>query len=65
MLVHPSGADASSSVLRFLAALTPTLAEAVRAASTKADVILDGTLPPVDRIAADRPFHSGNTGSTA
>ena len=26
---------------------------------TKAVVILDGTLLPIDRIAADRPFHSG------
>jgi hypothetical protein len=42
-----------------LAALTPTLTEAVRAASTKAYVILDGTLLPIDRIAADRPFYSG------
>ncbi|GAA2461915.1 hypothetical protein GCM10010421_64250 [Streptomyces glaucus] len=42
-----------------IAALAPTLAEAVRAASTKAYVILDGTLPPIDRIAADRPFCSG------
>jgi hypothetical protein len=28
-------------------------------ASTKAYVILDGTLLPIDRIAADRPFCSG------
>ncbi|MFF1738161.1 IS5 family transposase [Streptomyces sp. NPDC058247] len=42
-----------------LAALAPTLAEAVKAASTKAFVILDGTLLPIDRIAADRPFYSG------
>ena len=42
-----------------LAALAPTLAEAVRTASTKAFVILDGTLLPIDRIAADRPFYSG------
>jgi hypothetical protein len=41
------------------AALAPTLAEAVRAASTKAYVLLDGTLLPIDRIAADRPFVSG------
>ncbi|MEW1773465.1 transposase family protein [Streptomyces sp. NPDC086777] len=41
------------------AALAPTLAEAVRAASTKAYVLLDGTLLPIDRIAADRPFFSG------
>lgn len=42
-----------------LAALTPTLAEAVKTAATKAFVMLDGTLLPIDRIAADRPFYSG------
>lgn len=42
-----------------LAALAPTLAEEVRAASMKAFVLLDGTLLPIDRIAADRPFYSG------
>jgi hypothetical protein len=31
----------------------------VRTASVKAYVILDGTLLPIDRIAADRPYHSG------
>lgn len=36
-----------------------TLADAVRTASTKPFVILDGTLLPIDRIAADRPFYSG------
>lgn len=45
--------------VNLLAALAPTLTEAVRAASTKAYVILDGTLLPIDRIAADRPFYSG------
>jgi len=45
--------------VNLLAALAPTLAEAVRTASTKAYVILDGTLLPIDRIAADRPFYSG------
>ncbi|MEU8957985.1 IS5 family transposase [Streptomyces sp. NPDC048518] len=45
--------------VNLLAALAPTLTEAVRAASTKAYVILDGTLLPIDRIAADRPLHSG------
>ncbi|MEV5099704.1 IS5 family transposase [Streptomyces rochei] len=42
-----------------LAALAPTLADAVRTASTKAFVLLDGTLLPIDRIAVDRPFYSG------
>jgi hypothetical protein len=45
--------------VNLLAALAPTLTEAVRAASTKAYVILDGTLLPIDRIAVDRPFYSG------
>ncbi|MEH0542407.1 IS5 family transposase [Streptomyces sp. NBC_00704] len=45
--------------VNLLAALAPTLTEAVQAASTKAYVILDGTLLPIDRIAADRPFYSG------
>ena len=39
-----------------LAALAPTLADAVRTASL---ALLDGTLLPIDRIAADRPFCSG------
>ncbi|CAM5259398.1 hypothetical protein SALBM135S_02534 [Streptomyces alboniger] len=42
-----------------LAAVAPTLEQAVTAASTRAFVILDGTLLPIDRIAADRPFYSG------
>ncbi|SEP02221.1 IS5/IS1182 family transposase [Actinacidiphila rubida] len=42
-----------------LAGLAPTLAEAMRTASSKAFVLLDGTLLPIDRIAADRPFYSG------
>ncbi|MFE2537074.1 IS5 family transposase [Streptomyces sp. NPDC059371] len=45
--------------VNLLAALAPTFTEVVRAASTKAYVILDGTLLPIDRIAADRPFYSG------
>ncbi|MCL7493176.1 transposase family protein [Streptomyces sp. MCA2] len=42
-----------------LAAVAPTLEQAVTAASAKAFVILDGTLLPIDRIAVDRPFYSG------
>ncbi|GAA3475581.1 hypothetical protein GCM10018966_001070 [Streptomyces yanii] len=42
-----------------LADIAPTLAEAVPMTSTKAFALLDGTLLPIDRIAADRPFHSG------
>ncbi|MFC1402430.1 MULTISPECIES: IS5/IS1182 family transposase [Streptacidiphilus] len=42
-----------------LSALAPSLEQAVRTAAAKAFVILDGTLLPIDRIAADRPFYSG------
>ncbi|MFE9377607.1 transposase family protein [Streptomyces sp. NPDC006855] len=42
-----------------LSALAPTLAEAMDIARTKAFVILDGTLLPIDRIAADVPYYSG------
>ncbi|MFF5040127.1 transposase family protein [Streptomyces nigra] len=49
----------ATEAVELLAALAPTLAEAIRVASTKAFVILDGTLLPIDRIAADRPFYSG------
>lgn len=45
--------------VQVLAALAPTLTEAVRHASRKAFVMLDGTLLPIDRIAADRPYYSG------
>ncbi|GAA3503461.1 transposase family protein [Streptomyces prasinosporus] len=45
--------------VELLAPLAPTLAEAARTASTKAFVLLDGTLLSIDRIAADRPFSSG------
>ncbi|MFI2188617.1 transposase family protein [Streptomyces sioyaensis] len=42
-----------------LAALAPTLTEAMETIRTKAFVILDGTLLPIDRIAADTPYYSG------
>lgn len=42
-----------------LAALAPSLAEAMRTIRAKAFVILDGTLVPIDRIAADTPYYSG------
>ena len=48
-----------SEAVDLLAALAPTLDKAVQAASTKAYVLLDGTLLPIDRIAADRPYYSG------
>ncbi len=42
-----------------LAALAPSLAEAMNTIRAKAFVILDGTLLPIDRIAADTPYYSG------
>jgi DDE superfamily endonuclease/Helix-turn-helix of DDE superfamily endonuclease len=44
-----------------LAARAPKLRTAVRDAKKKghAYVVLDGTLIPIDRVAADRPFYSG------
>ncbi|MER7001280.1 transposase family protein [Streptomyces sp. NPDC000410] len=42
-----------------LAGLAPSLAEAMRTIREKAFVILDGTLLPIDRIAADTPYYSG------
>lgn len=42
-----------------LAALAPDVFDAVRSAARKAFVILDGTLLPIGRIAADRPYYSG------
>ncbi|MGP4112693.1 transposase family protein [Streptomyces sp. 4N509B] len=42
-----------------LSALAPDLTTVVASATGKAFVILDGTLLPIDRIAADRPYYSG------
>ncbi|NDZ60039.1 transposase [Streptomyces anulatus] len=42
-----------------LATLAPSLAEVMKAIRAKAFVILDGTLLPIDRIAADTPYYSG------
>ncbi|MER6409049.1 transposase family protein [Streptomyces viridosporus] len=42
-----------------LTVLAPDLATAARTAARKAFVILDGTLLPIDRIGADRPYYSG------
>ncbi|MEV6948858.1 transposase family protein [Streptomyces sp. NPDC051172] len=46
-------------VVEVLAVLAPSLHEGMTVAATKAFVILDGTLLPIDRIAAGRPFYSG------
>ena len=47
--------------MALLAARAPKLRRAVRDAKKAghAYVVLDGTLIPVDRVAADRPFYSG------
>jgi hypothetical protein len=42
-----------------LAARAPELRRALRAGREHAYVVLDGTLIPIDRVAADRPFYSG------
>jgi hypothetical protein len=42
-----------------LSALAPSLEQAGRTAAAKAFVIPYGTLLPIDRIAAERPFYSG------
>ncbi|GGL30235.1 hypothetical protein GCM10010095_14210 [Streptomyces anthocyanicus] len=42
-----------------LAVLAPTLQQAMDEARRKASLILNGTLLPIDRIAADRPYYSG------
>lgn len=42
-----------------LSAIAPSLTEAMRTIRSKAFVILDGTLLPIDRIAADTPYCSG------
>ncbi|GAB2935053.1 hypothetical protein GCM10027028_38460 [Streptomyces sundarbansensis] len=42
-----------------LAARAPSLAEAMKTARTKAFVILDGKLLPIDRVAADTAYYSG------
>ncbi|MEU8482306.1 transposase family protein [Streptomyces sp. NPDC048641] len=42
-----------------LAGLAPSLGEAMRTIQEKAFVILDGTLLPIDRIAADTAYYSG------
>ncbi|MER7970481.1 transposase family protein [Streptomyces sp. NPDC096080] len=46
-------------VIDLLAAVAPTLTEAMKTVRAKAFVILDGTLLPIDRIAADTPYYSG------
>jgi Helix-turn-helix of DDE superfamily endonuclease len=49
--------------IELLAARAPKLRAALRKAKRQgmAYVIIDGTVIPIDRIAADRPFYSGCT----
>lgn len=51
----------ANEVVELLAARAPKLRKAVRDAKRAghAYVIIDGTLIPIDRVAADRPFYSG------
>lgn len=49
----------TTTAYRYVTEAVDLLADALRTASTKAFVLLDGTLLPIDRIAADRPFYSG------
>jgi hypothetical protein len=52
----PPPSAARSPGFTLLAALAPALAEAVRAALTKAFVIVEGTFLPIDQVAVDLPF---------
>lgn len=45
--------------IEVLAALAPTLQQAMSEARRKTFLILDGALLPIDRIAEDRPYYSG------
>jgi hypothetical protein len=51
----------AAETVRLLAARAPKLRSALQAATKArhAFVVIDGTLIPVDRLAADRPFYSG------
>ena len=51
----------ANETVELLAARAPRLRQAIRDAKRAgwAYVVLDGTLIPVDRVAADRPFYSG------
>jgi hypothetical protein len=53
-LPRPGGTTAA---VALLAARSPTLRNARKV--EPAHLILDGTLIPIDRVAADRPFYSG------
>lgn len=49
----------STEAVEVLTAPAPPLSQVVRTASSKAFVLLDGILLPIDRIVADRPHYSG------
>ncbi|TQM37576.1 DDE superfamily endonuclease [Pseudonocardia cypriaca] len=63
MLYYQSGMTVSNRALALLAAMAPTLAQAMEVARAKALVILDGTLLRIDRVGMvsgrDRAFYSG------
>ncbi|MFI5572352.1 hypothetical protein ACIA6T_34495 [Streptomyces sp. NPDC051740] len=67
MLVHPSSIDVGIATVHrcvreaagLLVAPAPTLEQMMRTGRKKTYVILDGTALPIDRVAADRPYHSG------
>lgn len=48
-----------------LASLVPSLAEVMRTTREKKLVILDGTLLPINRTAADTPIPPASTSATA
>ncbi|MFE5392953.1 transposase family protein [Streptomyces sp. NPDC056568] len=48
-----------ATVYRYIREAVEALAEAMKTIRTKAFVMLDGTLLPIDRIAADTPYYSG------
>jgi hypothetical protein len=56
---HRDGVPLHTRAVDVLAAPAPDPAEAMQTAHAKAFVILDGTLLPIDRTAADTPYCSG------
>ena len=45
--------------MALLAARAPNLRQALAKAAGHAYLVIDGTLIPIDRVAADRPVYSG------
>ena len=61
MLSYPAALPLSARTLTCTAARSPKLGRALAAAKKAghAYVVIDGTLVPIDRVAADRPSYSG------